>query len=254
MGPQSPSLEIERTVAGAIAPHAGLFYSGAAAAWTWAAVAGQRPEVVFLLGPNHYGLGERIALSGAPSWSTPLGDVPVDGEASRLLREGFDLARLDDSAHSREHCLEVQLPFLQVLVGDVPIVPICIFGGRRLAADAARDLEIERFGQALAHVAEGRRALFLASSDWTHYETKASAFRKDTAALARVEALDDAGLLALIDEMNVTMCGALPVAAAISAARASGASSARVLKYYTSGDITGDEDEVVGYASVVFLS
>lgn len=254
LGPRAPALEIEQRLVGGIAPHAGFFYSGAAAAWTWAAVAAQKPEVVFLLGPNHYGLGERVAVSGAQSWSTPLGEVPVDTGACQLLQEAFDLARLDDSAHSREHCLEVQLPFLQVLVGDVPIVPICILSGRSLAADGARDLRIEELGQALAHVARGRRALFLASSDWTHYESRASASRKDTAALAEVEALNAAGLLELVDKTNISMCGALPIAAVISAATAAGASSGRLLKYYTSGDITGDDGEVVGYASVIFLS
>jgi len=254
LGPKSPSLEIQQKVVGAVAPHAGFFYSGAAAAWTWAAAAGRRPEVVFLLGPNHYGIGERVAVSAASSWSTPLGQAPVDRNACQLFAGAFDLARLDDSAHSREHSIEVQLPFLQVLVGNVPIVPICILSGRALAVEAARELQIERLGQALAQVAQGRRALFLASTDWTHYETKASAFRKDTAALAEVEALDATGLLELVDEMNISMCGALPVASAIFAARAAGATSARLLKYYTSGDIAGDDGEVVGYASVIFVS
>lgn len=232
---------------GAIVPHAGYVYSGGVAGAVYSRIA--IPSRVVILCPNHTGRGKPAALDPSDSWRTPLGDVPVDAELSRRMRELAPSLETDSVAHAREHSLEVQLPFLQVLRPDAAIVPISL---------GAHDLELCReIGEACAAVAvEQRRAgreapLFLASSDMNHYESRAVGSRKDALALARIEAIDPEGLFATVIAESISMCGFLPATALLYAARKAGAGAARVAARADSGDETGDASSVVGYAGVV---
>jgi len=245
-----------RRIRGLICPHAGFQYSGAAAAWAYSELARDgAPEVAILIGPNHTGLGQAIAVSGAAAWSTPLGDVPVDAAIRTRLLAAFPAAQTDDSAHRFEHSLEVQLPFLQYLFGrGVPILPITLRSVSAAAVASANTLRLDALAQALVEAVQGRRALIIASNDMTHFESHDVAAENDRAVLEKALALDADELLSTMDGRRVSMCGVLAVATMIRAAALMGAREGRLLKYYSSGDITGDKREVVGYAAVCFAA
>ena len=230
-------------VFGAIVPHAGYVYSGPVAGAVYSRIA--VPSTAVILCPNHTGRGAPASLEPSNSWRTPLGDVPVNRRLSDRLSELAPSLERDTGAHAREHSLEVQLPFLQVLRPDVQIVPVCL---------GARDLELCReVGEAFAalRAEEGEPPLLLASSDMNHYESRAVGRRKDDRALARIEALDPEGLYATVLSEGISMCGFLPATALLFAARMAGASQARVVARRDSGDETGDVTSVVGYAGVI---
>ena len=232
---------------GAIAPHAGYVYSGSVAGEVFGRL--RIPASVVILCPNHTGRGKAAALDPSEAWRTPLGDVPVDERLSNRMLELAPSLEPDAVAHAREHSLEVQLPFAQLLRPDVSLVPISL---------GAHDLELCReIGEACAAlVAEEREAgreapLVVASSDMNHYESRAIGSRKDAMALARVEAMDPEGLFATVIAESISMCGFLPSTALLFAASRSGAGPAKVVARADSGDETGDTSSVVGYAGVV---
>jgi len=228
---------------GGIVPHAGYVYSGPVAGAVYARL--RIPPTCVILCPNHTGRGAPAALDPSDAWRTPLGDVPVDRRIAQRIAALAPSLEEDAEAHRREHALEVQLPFLQVLRPDVAFVPISI-GEPRLAL-------CREIGDAVAAVyaEEAEPPLVLASSDMNHYESRAVGRRKDDRALVRVEGLDAEGLFRTVLTESISMCGFLPSTALLFAARAAGATSARVVARRDSGDETGDTDSVVGYAGVV---
>ena len=228
---------------GAIVPHAGYVYSGPVAGAVYARLS--IPKTVVILCPNHTGRGAPASLEPSDAWRTPLGDVPTNRRLAARLLELAPSLEEDSTAHAREHSLEVQLPFLQVIRPDFDFVPICL---------GAHDRELCReVGDAIARVCEEEkeRPLLLASSDMNHYESRAVGRAKDDRALARVEAIDPEGLFSTVLTENISMCGFLPATALLFAARARGAGPARVVARRDSGDETGDASSVVGYAGVV---
>jgi AmmeMemoRadiSam system protein B len=232
----------DRDVIGLMSPHAGYVYSGRVAGQTFAGVA--VPDEVILLGPNHTGRGHAVAVCADGSWETPLGRTTIAAGLAAQVLEECPQTRADDLAHRFEHSLEVQLPFLQAAAPTTSIVPICI---------ASQPLdELLRIGDGIARVALAakRRPLLVASSDMTHYESAEAAREKDFMALERVLALDPVGLYETVREYGITMCGVLPTVVMLQAAKALGASEAELVAYSNSGDVTGDQSEVVGYAGV----
>jgi hypothetical protein len=250
LGPRKLPPEITnagpRQVTGLVCPHAGYMFSGAVAAHAYYRLAVDgRPDVVILLGPNHSGYGSGLATMDEGFWRTPLGDVEVDAEtANKIVRE-TGIIDVDDSAHSSEHSIEVQLPFLQFLYGSrFKIVPICFL---------MQDLQSAReVGQGIGKVVAEKNAVVIASSDMTHYEPQESAERKDKEALEAVLAMDEARFYSVVENRRISACGYGPIAALISASRILGAKEAKLLSYKTSGDVIGDYSSVVGYAAVCF--
>ena len=238
-----PIVDEKIAALGIMVPHAGYVYSGAIAGAAFARV--RIPSKVILLGPNHHGLGARAALFPSGNWQTPLGAVAIDEDLAGELLTACPLLSEDPRAHLTEHSLEVQVPFLQVLAPDCRIVPLCL-GHLSLA-------ELLELGAALARVlaAHSGEVLMIASSDMTHYEPGAVAREKDEGALQRIIALDPAGLYRTVRDGRISMCGVLPTVAMLEAARLAGASRATLIRYGNSGDITGDQSSVVGYAGVV---
>ena len=228
---------------GAVVPHAGYLYSGPVAGTVYAHLAIPRSAVV--LCPNHTGRGAPAALDPSEAWRTPLGDVPLARRlADRLLALAPSLEE-DGEAHRREHSLEVQLPFLQTRRPDVEIVPVCL---------GAASLPLCReVGEALGEILreEEEPPLILASSDMNHYESRQVGRAKDDLALSRIERVDPEGLFDIVLDRAISMCGFLPATALLFAARALGRSEARVVARRDSGDETGDDSSVVGYAGVV---
>jgi AmmeMemoRadiSam system protein B len=225
---------------GVLSPHAGYVYSGAVAGATFARVA--VPRRVVVLCPNHTGIGQRVSVWPGGTWVTPLGHVEVDEEMTRdIVLAG--LATPDREAHRLEHALEVQLPFLQVRRPDVSIAAICVSG---LPFSRCREI-----GEGLARVAARHQALVVASSDMSHYLPAAVAREKDRLALDRMLALDARGLHDVVSREEISMCGFVPATIMVVAAVAQGAREAELVRYATSGDVTGDDGSVVGYAGVV---
>lgn len=230
-----------------IAPHAGYMYSGPVASHTYynISLAGN-PGVFIIAGPNHSGLGSLVATVIDYVWETPLGEVEVDSELAKAIVRNSSYLDIDDIPHESEHSIEVQIPFLQHIFGnDFKIVPIAM---AMQTLEAARDL-----ANAIARAVEtlGRDVIYIASTDWTHYEPHDIAVKKDQEALSYVENLDPEGFYRYIEEMNVTACGPGPTMVFMYLARLWGYRRARILKYATSGDVTGEKSWVVGYASAM---
>lgn len=235
----------------AIAPHAGLIYSGKCAG----AVFGRLflPRTIVVLAPNHTGIcrspGASLWRSGA--FETPLGAVPVDETFAAALEQASDLVAHDPAAHRFEHAIEVELPFVIVRSPGTKIVPIVIAWD-----DWPRS---EELAVALAETVAACRqnegaeddVLLVASSDMTHYETAQIAERKDRMALAAIAELDGRALLDLCAREHITMCGRAPAAVALEAARRLGSSAAEVVDYRHSGLVTGSDIDVVSYAGVL---
>jgi MEMO1 family protein len=230
-----------------IAPHAGYIYSGPTAARVFART--EIPGLVVILAPNHTGVAAApsgVSLWEAGAFRTPLGDVPVDTDASDALQRISDgVVAVDHAAHEAEHAVEVELPFLQLLRADVRIVPLVI------AWDAWEPARI--LGDILARLVHtaGEPVLLLGSSDLNHYEPANVSEEKDARALEAVTALDGEELLARCKRERISMCGRAPVATVLAAARALGAGRAEVVDYRHSGWVSGDNARVVGYAGVV---
>lgn len=234
------------TIRALVSPHAGYPYSGPVAAHGFGALAEDgTPDAVVLVGPNHSGRGETVAVSAVDEWRTPLGSVPVhDGLRTRLL-ERSDILVEDDRTHAGEHSIEVQVPFLQYLYEDpVPIVPICMTRQDGRTATALADA----IGATIDGVEE--TVVVVASTDLTHYEPQAVAEAQDQKAIDRMVALDADGLLETVASEDISMCGYGPTAVALETARRLGAETGELLHYATSGDTSGPSREVVGYASL----
>jgi len=230
---------------GCIMPHAGYVYSGKVAVNTAGRVVVK--ENVILLGPNHTGLGQPFSIMDKGSWQTPLGVSDINHDLAAAIMSRSDFLESDGLAHVREHSLEVELPILQYFRNDVNIVPIA-FGADDF--DALVDV-----GKAVAGAVKAlkleKKILLVASSDMTHYEPAAQARAKDMQALEAVAALDAKGLWQIVHKLGLTMCGYMPVIAMITAAKELGAVKGELVEYSNSGDVTGDDSSVVGYAGVI---
>jgi AmmeMemoRadiSam system protein B len=184
-------------------------------------------------------------MMGEGAWRTPLGEVLIDEELARALKEHYPAMHEDSAAHRAEHAAEVELPFLQLRQPDLKFVPIALGTGRFEL--------LEELGKALADVIREQKepVLMVASSDMNHYESDAVTRIKDHRAIERILALDPRGLYDVVTQQDISMCGFGPAVAMLTAARQLGASQAELVKYATSGDVSGDRDMVVGYAGVI---
>ncbi len=230
-------------VIGIVSPHAGYIYSGRVAGETFSKV--NLPHTAIILGPNHTGSGKAFSIVCEGRWQTPLGEVKIDNQLARLILEKSENISEDLAAHIYEHSLEVQLPFLQYLKDEISIVPIVLS-----CADATIYREI---GCAIASAMRElkKKAIIIASSDMTHYESQDTAVSKDKQAIEAIVELDEEKLIARIDELDISMCGSAPVSVLICAAKQLGAKEGILVKYQTSGEVTGDYSSVVGYAGML---
>jgi MEMO1 family protein len=242
---------------GCVAPHAGYIYSGGVAGAVYSRL--EIPERCVILCPNHTGKGHPLAIMASTTWQTPLGEVAADADMGARLLRRFPALQEDSAAHRAEHAIEVQLPFLQTLRPELKIVPIAI---------GTSDFNVLRgLGEALANVIadhheEDRhekdqkeerpeKTLIIASSDMNHYESDAITRVKDHKAIERVLAMDARGLWEVVMNEDISMCGFGPTIVMLTAAKILGATSATMVKYATSGDVSGDYESVVGYAGII---
>ncbi|MEN2999616.1 MAG: AmmeMemoRadiSam system protein B [Acidilobaceae archaeon] len=227
-----------------LVPHAGYMYSGPVAAHAYYHLSRERvPETVILVGPNHTGLGLAVSVFPKGAWKTPLGDVQVDEEVARLISAFSGIAAPDTKAHIYEHSLEVQLPFLQFVLGErFKIVPITVMAqvpsiSRALAVAAMRVRE-----------EAGVDAVVVATSDLNHYEPHDIALKKDSLVLEEFLKPDPEGVFRAVEEYSVSACGPGAMAMVAQIAKMAG-TRPQLLSHATSGDVTGEKDWVVGYAS-----
>lgn len=235
---------------GVVAPHAGYMYSGKVAGAVYGGIA--IPDEVLILCPNHTGLGVPLSLWPDGAWETPLGRVEVDERLNTLIGDAVEEVEEDTLAHLQEHSAEVQIPFLQYCLENVKISVIVVapFGAMGGTHECERLVSFGRtVGQALKNY--GSKVLVVASSDMTHYESRESVEAKDGRAIGCIERLDPEGLFAVVKRERITMCGYAPTVIMLSACRELGASGARLAKYATSGEASGDYERVVGYAGMI---
>jgi len=242
--PASASTEPEAKIRafGCVVPHAGYIYSGHVAGAVYGRL--ELPRRFVILCPNHTGMGEPLAVMSEGSWHTPLGDASIDEKLAGQLKAKLPLLSEDQAAHRYEHALEVQLPFLQVLAPGFRFVPITV-------GTSNFDV-LSALGTVIGHVVmeADERVLVIASSDMNHYESDSVTRVKDRRAIDQLLALDPRGLYDVVHKGDISMCGYGPAVVMLTAARKMGATRAELIRYATSGDVSGDRDMVVGYAGV----
>ncbi len=242
---------------GVVVPHAGLIYSGAVAGAVYSAI--EIPDVLVLIGPNHTGLGAPVSLMAKGSWETPLGTVAIDESLADSILSKSSHIKEDSLAHLREHSLEVQLPFVQFLKSDFKIVPIQMLDTRfetclevgRAVGEAIKTREMRNADS--GSEAEKRKVLIVASSDMSHYEQAGAAKEKDFKAIQQILNLDPEALYRTVRQFGITMCGYGPATAMLTASKILGAMKAELIKYRNSGDVSGDYEQVVGYAGIIVV-
>jgi AmmeMemoRadiSam system protein B len=241
-----------------VAPHAGYQYSGPVAAHSYQIAHDffQRfkdaEEInLVVLGPNHYGMGSGVALSPADFWETPLGKVKVNTKLVKKISAESSIIDIDSAAHSREHSIEVQLPFVQAMAGPVmdriSFIPLSL-----MLQDLETTMEIT--SELTKVIKESNTPfLFLGSSDLTHYESQQNAVEKDARLLQEIQKLDAVSFYNILQRLNVTACGYGAISIIIQISKAIGKKTGSLLKYATSGETSGDTSSVVGYSSVHFV-
>ena len=241
--------QLEGEVVAIVTPHAGHIYSGPVAGYAFAALKEYKPELVAVVSPMHYPYNEPLITTAHAAYETPLGIIPVDAEAVQMLDAllenelGYGLARV---RHDREHSLEIELPFLQrVIESEFKLLPVMV---RDQSRRVTRTL-----GQCLAKTLRGRNALLVASTDLSHFYPQRIANELDAEMLRCIESFEPDAVIQAEEEGTGFACGRGALAAVMWAAKDLGANKVKILKHATSGDVTGDTTQVVGYGAAVIL-
>lgn len=237
--PQDVALTASADVVALISPHAGLMYSGPVAAFAYRLLTAREYSSIVLVGPSHYVGFDGVSIWPSGAFQTPLGSLSIDEGLAHAIRHACPLVADDVAAHRREHSLEMQLPFLATVAASTPIVPIVMGFQTRETAFA--------LGDAIARAVGDGRVLIVASSDLSHFYDARTAAMLDREVIDRVNALNDEGLMALLEARADHACGGGPMVSVMRAARQLGATRASVLRYADSGDVSGDKSSVVGY-------
>lgn len=236
-------------VIGLIAPHAGLMYSGPVAAFAYARIAADSIDTAIMVGPSHFVAFDGVSIYPRGGFDTPLGIAEIDEECAAELTGTSSIVREWPAAHTREHALEMQLPFLKRVAPQARIVPL-VMGEQ--TTDTIQELG-GALGQVLGACArQGRRVVLVASTDLSHYHDAATAAALDEVVIDHVARLDADGLQAALLNRPDHACGGGPAVSVLLAARQRGARFCAILKYADSGDVSGDKTSVVGYLAAAF--
>ena len=233
-----------KKIFGVICPHAGFVYSGPIACHSFNSISSESPELFIIIGPNHWGIGRSVATMKNCQWETPLGKVEVDSESAEEICQISENIESDYFSHTREHSLEVQIPFLQKIFTDFKILPISLVNqSKKIAKDV---------GLSIAKIAKKKNVMIIGSSDFTHYEPNEFAYEQDLALIEPILEMNVDKFYDVLEKRKITACGYGAIASTIIACKELGAKKGELLKYATSGDVTGDKSSVVGYGSIVF--
>ncbi|MBI5408798.1 MAG: AmmeMemoRadiSam system protein B [Nitrospirae bacterium] len=228
---------------GVVSPHAGLMYSGAVAGAVFSRI--KFPHTFIIIGPNHTGLGSPVSIMSSGEWQMPNGELTINETLAKSITGRSEIIVEDTLAHAMEHSLEVQLPFILYFSSSVKIVPITMM---------TDSLDVcKMVGESLANVILEAKypVTIIASSDMSHYVSDSAARAKDKKAIEKIIAMDPEGLYTTVRKEGISMCGVIPVTTMLFAAKQLGAKEASLVKYSTSGDVSGDYDYVVGYAGMI---
>ena len=240
---QVPEHKIKGDVIALISPHAGYVYSGQVAAYAYKLLEGKKYDVVVIVAPSHSAYFKGASVYPEGGYRTPLGIVPIAEEITEALMQQSSLISSVPQAHVQEHSLEIQLPFLQVVLGEFHLVPI-VMGQQDLRT-------CEELSKTITAVIKGKNALVIASTDLSHFHPYKEAVALDQVVLKRVDAFDPKGLSDDLGKGRCEACGGGPVITVMLVAQARGADQSEVLHYANSGDVTGDQSSVVGYMAAV---
>ncbi len=235
---------MEGKTAALVSPHAGYVYSGPVAAFGYKVLRKGEFERVIIVGPSHRAYFRGAAVYGEGGFETPLGIVESDAGLSAGMAGYSAMIRSMPDAHAQEHSIEIQLPFLQVVLGEFRFVPVLMGDQSRATCEAVVN--------AINPAVSDGKTLLVASSDLSHYRPYDSAVKIDRVVLERIERMDADGLLDDLESGRAEACGGGPIAVAIMVAKSLNANTGTVLKYANSGDVSGDRSGVVGYVSAAF--
>lgn len=240
---EMPDVKKKISAKAIVVPHAGYTYSGDTAAKVFSNV--EITGTVILMGPNHTGEGVPFSVDRGSVWRTPLGEVQVDNDLADQIIASSPHFESDNISHRKEHSLEVEIPFLQHLKPDVQIVPITVGTDLIRAARSVAD--------GLAKVLKGKNVMIIASTDLNHYEPQIISEQKDKAAIEAILELNAELLHERVRDDHISMCGYIPTYIMLRAVKQLGAKTATLIDYHTSGAVSGDFSQVVGYAGIIIV-
>jgi hypothetical protein len=227
-----------------ICPHAGYMYSGQVAAYSYKQITGKKFDRIIIIAPSHSEYFDFVSVYNGSAYQTPLGQVEVDQKTCQLLSKGSKNIKVSSRGHLEEHSLEVQLPFLQVILKKFKMVPVVIGQQNRE--------NILELGNSIGNLPDSGKTLIIASTDLSHYHPYREAMELDGTVEALINDFNWEGLMKNFLSNNAEMCGGGPVIASMIASQKLGANRSKILKYQNSGDVSGDRSAVVGYLSAAF--
>jgi hypothetical protein len=232
---------------GLIVPHAGYVYSGQVASFGYSLINEKSFDTVVLIGPSHRTYFEGFSLCRFKAYGTPFGEIPIDTKFSEaLIKNGGGIFDYLDSAHTFEHSIEVQLPFLySTLINNFEIVPIVM--GEQSYENAVAGASV--IAETLKET--DKSALFIISTDLSHYHSDEMARELDDRFMKILSSMNAKKLIETVNQGDVEACGAGPVAVFIEIAKKMGKNNIKNLVYKNSGETSGDYSRVVGYLSSV---
>ncbi len=239
-----PDLALTGEIVALIAPHAGYIYSGQIAAYAYKLICGKKYDAAFVVGPSHRVAFPGVSIYGGGGYETPLGVIPVNKSLAQAIKNVSEIINEIPAAHLQEHSLEIQLPFMQVALGDFSFVPL-VMGDQS-------ESTCRKLAAAIHEAAGDKKILIVASSDLSHFHNYGAAKKLDEIILRHLRESNATALMETLAHGNAEACGGGPMAVAILTAQMFGANKAHLLKYANSGDVTGDKSSVVGYASAVY--
>lgn len=238
--------EIKGRIIGLVSPHAGYFYSGKTAAYGYKLIKGKKYETVVVVSPSHYEYFRGVSVYNGTAYQTPLGIVQIDQDLREELKDYTSILEFSKRGHEREHALEVQLPFLQVVLGEFKLLPIVM-------GDQDKDFAFS-LAEVLAEVLKNKNVLLVASSDLSHYYSHDVANSLDSRIEKLINNYDEETLIDELEEEKVQACGGGPIVVVMKASKLLGANKSKVLYRNDSSEASGDKHQVVGYLSAAFYN
>ena len=238
--------KIDGEIVGLVSPHAGYFYSGKTAAFGYKLIKGKKYETIVVISPSHYEYFRGVSIYNGTAYQTPLGIVPIDTELRDELKDYNSIIEFSKRGHGREHALEVQLPFLQVVLDEFKLLPVVM-------GDQSKEI-VYALAEVLAEVLKNKNVLLVASSDLSHYFSHEVANSLDSRVEKFINDFNDEGLMDELEEEKVQACGGGPIVTVMKTSKLLGATKSKVLYRNDSSEASGDKHQVVGYLSAVFYS